>query len=82
MLRIIIEKLRFFLTTFVLVNASAFTGFLMSEIEEVVVTARKKTESLQDVPLSVSALRESALDEKGISAVSYTHLTLPTNTPV
>jgi len=27
MLRVIIEKLRFFLTTFVLVNASAFTGF-------------------------------------------------------
>ena len=80
MLRIIIEKLRFFLTTFVLVNASAFTGFLMSEIEEVVVTARKKTESLQDVPLSVSALRESALDEKGISVFEDYLLQLPSVT--
>lgn len=80
MLSIIIEKLRFFLTTFVLVNASAFTGFLMSEIEEVVVTARKKTESLQDVPLSVSALRESALDEKGISVFEDYLLQLPSVT--
>ena len=80
MLRIIIEKIRFFLTTFVLVNASAFTGFLMSEIEEVVVTARKKTESLQDVPLSVSALRESALDEKGISVFEDYLLQLPSVT--
>ena len=80
MLRIFIEKLRFFLTTFVLVNASAFTGFLMSEIEEVVVTARKKTESLQDVPLSVSALRESALDEKGISVFEDYLLQLPSVT--
>ena len=80
MLRIIIEKLRFFLTTFVLVNASAFTGFLMSEIEEVVVTARKKTQSLQDVPLSVSALRESALDEKGISVFEDYLLQLPSVT--
>tara|TARA_A100001388_G_scaffold48724_1_gene32422 strand:+ start:94 stop:2622 length:2529 start_codon:yes stop_codon:yes gene_type:complete len=80
MLRIIIEKLRFILTTFVLVNASAFTGFLMSEIEEVVVTARKKTESLQDVPLSVSALRESALDEKGISVFEDYLLQLPSVT--
>ena len=80
MLRIIIEKLRFFLTTFVLVNASAFTGFLMSEIEEVVVSARKKTESLQDVPLSVSALRESALDEKGISVFEDYLLQLPSVT--
>ena len=80
MLRIFIEKLRFFLTTFVLVNASAFTGFLMSELEEVVVTARKKTESLQDVPLSVSALRESALDEKGISVFEDYLLQLPSVT--
>ena len=80
MLRIFIEKLRFFLTTFVLVNASAFSGFLMSEIEEVVVTARKKTESLQDVPLSVSALRESALDEKGISVFEDYLLQLPSVT--
>ena len=61
------EKLSFYFSSLVLLNATAWTGFLMSEVEEVVVTARKKTESLQDVPLSVSALRESSLEEKGIS---------------
>ena len=52
----------------------------MSEVEEVVVTARKKTESLQDVPLSVSALRESSLEEKGISVFEDYLLQLPSVT--
>ena len=62
-------RLTFWLSTLALFNASAFSAFLMSqpELEEVVVTARKKTESLQDVPISVSALRESDLEEKGVS---------------
>ena len=53
------EKLTFYLSTFVLLNASAFSGYVLSQdaVEEIVVTARKKAESLQDVPLSVSALR-------------------------
>ena len=50
MLKQIREKISFFFSSFVLLNATAWTGFLMSEVEEVVVTARKKTESLQDVP--------------------------------
>ena len=63
------ERLTSFLSTFALLNAAAFSGFLMAqaELEEVVVTARKKAESLQDVPISVSALRESDLEDKGIS---------------
>lgn len=35
-------------------------------IDEVVVTARKKAESLQDVPVAVSALDEKQLDELGV----------------
>lgn len=35
-------------------------------IEEVVVTARRKTESLQDVPLSVSAMGAEKLEQAGI----------------
>ena len=35
-------------------------------IDEVVVTARKKAESLQDVPIAVSALGEAKLDELGV----------------
>ena len=36
-------------------------------IEEIVVTSRKKTENLQDVPVSVSALTEEMLEERGIN---------------
>eukprot|EP00456_Euglypha_rotunda_P083938 TRINITY_DN8380_c0_g1_i7.p1 TRINITY_DN8380_c0_g1~~TRINITY_DN8380_c0_g1_i7.p1 ORF type:complete len:172 (+),score=46.42 TRINITY_DN8380_c0_g1_i7:188-703(+) len=35
-------------------------------IEEVVVTAQKREENLQNVPISVSAFSEAALDAKGI----------------
>ena len=37
-----------------------------SAIDEIVVTARKKAESLQDVPVAVSALGEKQLDELGV----------------
>ena len=74
------ERLTYLFTALALLNLSAFSGFLMSEVEEVVVTARKKTESLQDVPLSVSALRESSLEDKGISVFEDYLLQLPSVT--
>ena len=62
-----------------------------AQIDEIVVTARKTEENLQDVPISVTALPGAALKDAGITefpqiaqvtpnfdAVSYTHLTLPT----
>ena len=72
----------FCLSTLALLNASAFSGYLMSkaELDEIVVTARKKAESLQDVPLSVSALRESALEERGINTFEDYLLQLPSVT--
>ena len=76
------EKISFYLSTFFLLNASAFSGYILSQdtVEEVVVTARKKAESLQDVPLSVSALRESDLDEKGVNVFEDYLLQLPSVT--
>tara|TARA_Y100001970_G_scaffold187554_1_gene228172 strand:- start:1978 stop:4512 length:2535 start_codon:yes stop_codon:yes gene_type:complete len=76
------ERLTYFLSTLALLNASAFSGFIMSqaEVEEVVVTARKKTESLQDVPLQVQALRESSLEERGINTFEDYLLQLPSVT--
>ena len=76
------EKLTFYISTLVLINASAFSGVLMSQaaIEEIVVTARKKAESLQDVPLSVSALRESSLEELGVNVFEDYLLQLPSVT--
>ncbi|MFC6634341.1 TonB-dependent receptor [Microbulbifer taiwanensis] len=41
-----------------------------AELEEVVVTARKRSESLQDIPVAVSALTGDSLREKGISQVT------------
>ena len=76
------EHITYYLSTLALLNAALFSGWAMSqsELEEVVVTARKKTESLQDVPISVSALRESSLEEKGISVFEDYLLQLPSVT--
>ncbi|MGC6522237.1 MAG: TonB-dependent receptor [Candidatus Micropelagos thuwalensis] len=38
----------------------------VNSIDEIVVTARKKDETLQDVPVAVSALGEEALDQLGV----------------
>ena len=69
------------LSAFALINASAFTGIISAQsnatVEEIVVTARKKSESLQDVPLSVSALREETLEQRGISVFEDYLLQLP-----
>ena len=72
-------RLTYYFSTLALLNAAAFSGFAMAqaELEEVVVTARKKTESLQDVPISVSALRESDLEDKGINVFEDYLLQLP-----
>jgi len=76
------EHLTYYFSTLALLNAAAFSGFAMAqaELEEVVVTARKKTESLQDVPISVSALRESDLEDKGINVFEDYLLQLPSVT--
>lgn len=39
-------------------------------LEEVIVTARKRTESLQDVPLSINAFNRAMLDEAGINSLT------------
>ena len=47
-------------------------------LEEVVVTARKRTESLQDVPISIQALSSTKLDELGITSFDDYAAMLPT----
>ena len=39
-------------------------------LEEVIVTAQKRSESLQDVPISVSAIQGDKLEEAGIANMS------------
>lgn len=57
-------------TCFALASISVFAGGAHAEaqrvIEEIVVTAQKTEESLQDVPISVSALSGDFLQENGI----------------
>jgi iron complex outermembrane receptor protein len=69
------------LSALALVNTAAFSGIVAGQsqatVEEIVVTARKKAESLQDVPLSVSALNEETLEEKGINVFEDYLLQLP-----
>lgn len=41
-----------------------------AKLEEIVVTAQKRTESLQDTPISMAALTSVALENKGISNIA------------
>ncbi len=41
----------------------------VAQIDEIIVTARKKEENLQDVPLSVTAFDQSAIEQKGINRI-------------
>lgn len=53
--------------------ATSLVGTLpttQAEIEEIIVTARKKTESLQDASISVQAIAESGLEEQRIDSFS------------
>lgn len=47
-----------------------FTSPVMAQLEEVVVTARRREESLQDTPVSVSALGASDLERTGITTLA------------
>ena len=64
-----------------IINASAYSGYISAQsqatIEEVVVTSRKKDESLQDVPMSVSAIGEETLEQKGINVFEDYLMQLP-----
>jgi iron complex outermembrane receptor protein len=40
------------------------------QIQEVVVTAQKRSENIQDVPIAVTAISSAQLEQKGISSVS------------
>ena len=48
-----------------------------SQIEEVIVTATKRPQSLQDVPIAVSAIQEETLDQLGVSNFEDYLLQLP-----
>jgi iron complex outermembrane receptor protein len=47
--------------------AAGTAPLAMAQLEEVLVTATKRTESMQDIPVAVSALTEDTLDDFGIA---------------
>ena len=69
------------LSTLALINAAAFSGVVAGQsqatVEEIVVTARKKAEGLQDVPVAVSAITEQTLEDKGVNIFEDYLLQLP-----
>jgi iron complex outermembrane receptor protein len=54
------------LASAVLLTSSLAAGNAMAQLEEVVVTAQKREQSLQDIPIAVTAFDESAIDAQGI----------------
>ncbi|HCS26425.1 MAG TPA: hypothetical protein DIW43_03165 [Spongiibacteraceae bacterium] len=65
-------------TSLVLVFAATITAdFAQAQLEEVIVTARRQVENLQETPVAVSALSESALVEAGISTITGVKQVVP-----
>ena len=71
------NKKRFLKTLVAAVSASAALGSTAQVLEEVTVTAQKREQSMQDVPVSVSALGSSDMDKMGIESVKDIALMVP-----
>ena len=56
------------LSSLALAVAAASSGAYGAQLEEVIVTAQKRAESLQDVPISMTALSGKKIDEAGINS--------------
>ena len=66
-----------FLATVALVMGFQIPAFAQGAFEEVIVTAQRTEESLQDVPIAVTALSSDDLDEKQIITFSDLQLNVP-----
>ena len=66
-----------FLATAALVMGFQIPAFAQGAFEEVIVTAQRTEESLQDVPIAVTALSSDDLDEKQIITFSDLQLNVP-----
>ncbi len=84
-MRIAIKRLSGALAAAVL-STSGVTGFIPtvlaqqvgdSEIEEVIVTARKRSENLQEIPESVTVVDEGAIERAGISTITDLAIVTP-----
>ena len=60
----------FTLVSLALAITTASTSIQSAELEEVIVTAQKRAENLQDVPISMTALDGERMEEAGIASFS------------
>ena len=42
-------------------------AFMQADVEEVIVTANKKAETVQEIPMNISVITEVDIQERGIS---------------
>ncbi len=61
----------------VAISAIAMAGQAAAQLDEIVVTAQKRAESLQDVPISVSAFDADALERQQIDGFADLQFTVP-----
>ncbi len=61
------RRLVFLMSTILITLGS---GFASANLEEIVVTARKKAEGLQDTPISITALSGERLEDMGLTRVT------------
>ena len=59
------------------ISALVSTPVLAQQLEEVVVTAQKRAESLQDVPVAVSAFQSNQLENFGIEDTKSLQMVTP-----
>lgn len=60
--------------------AAQESGASQAFLEEIVVTARRREESMQDVPISISAYNEAALHNKGVKRLRDLEFSVPNMT--
>ena len=56
-----------FIKKFALIFFLAPFAFIQAEVEEVIVTANKKVETVQEIPMNISVITEVDIQERGIS---------------
>jgi len=63
------HKLRVFITVLLLIATAVLiplSSAAAAELEEIVVTARKRSENLQEVPIAITAFTETTIEQAGI----------------
>ena len=72
-------RMRLFVPAIVagILTTTFYTPLVLAQIEEVIVTAQRTEESVQDVPIAVTALTGDMLEDKGIITVSDLQMNAP-----